>query len=321
VTRARVVRRSGSRKVARRIPGSQGVAAATDAAFERFLTASAARADRVLARRLADRPGTCRLGEAMRYAVFGGGKRLRPALVYLGCQAFGGDLRAADGAAAAVELVHTYSLVHDDLPCMDDDDLRRGRPTLHVKYDEATAVLGGDALHTEAFATIAALARPEHVGECVRILAEAAGLQGMVGGQVRDLDAEGAKPKAALVEQIHLGKTAALIAGSLELGAVAAGAPAAGRRLLRRYGLVVGLAFQVADDVLDVVGDAATLGKTPGKDAASGKMTYPAAVGLEQARAKARALSSQAARLAGRLGGPAEGLLRALPRFVTERTK
>lgn len=272
-------------------------------------------------RRLSWKRGPRSLIEAMRYAVFGGGKRLRPALVYLGNRAFGGNPKDVDGAAAAVEMVHTYSLVHDDLPCMDDDDLRRGRPTLHVKYDEAIAVLAGDALHTEAFATIAALCPPRCSPAIARALAEAAGPAGMVGGQVLDLQAEGKRPAAARVERIHLGKTAALIAGSLEMGAVGAAASASERRLLRRYGLAVGLAFQVADDILDVTGDAATLGKTPGKDAEAGKMTFPAAVGLERSRARAAVLARRAEALGRRLGGPAAHLLAALPAFVTERSQ
>ncbi|HKE00903.1 MAG TPA: polyprenyl synthetase family protein, partial [Planctomycetota bacterium] len=159
--------------------------------FLPFLDRAARRVERVLDRRLPANREPRRLVEAMRYALFGGGKRLRPALVYLGCRAFGGHERDVDGAAAAVEMIHTYSLVHDDLPCMDDDDLRRGRPTLHVKWDEATAVLAADALHTEAFATLVALSRPPLVPRLVESLAGAAGLEGMVGGQVLDLAAEG----------------------------------------------------------------------------------------------------------------------------------
>jgi geranylgeranyl pyrophosphate synthase len=275
----------------------------------------------VLDRRLRPGRGPGKLVNAMRYALFGGGKRLRPALVYLGCEAFGGDPRAVDGAAAAVEMIHTYSLVHDDLPCMDDDDLRRGRPTLHVKFDEATAVLAGDALHTEAFATLAELSEASLAPALVRTLAFAAGLEGMVGGQILDLAAEGRRPSAPIVEAIHRGKSAALIAASLEMGAIGARARAADLRRIREYGMIVGLAFQVADDVLDVVGDAATLGKTPGKDAKAGKMTYPAAVGLERSRARARELASRAVRLAESLGGPALPLLVALPTFVTDRSK
>lgn len=294
--------------------------AAAESLFVPFLIKHAARVERVLDRRLSPKREPQQLIEAMRYAIFGGGKRLRPGLVYLGCLTFDGKENTVDGAAAAVEMIHTYSLVHDDLPCMDDDDLRRGRPTVHIQYDEAAAVLAGDALHTEAFATIVALSDTKIAAELVETLAIAAGPSGMVGGQMLDLDAEGGKPKAALVEEIHRGKTAALIAASLEMGAIGAGASASQRRLISKYGFLIGLAFQVADDVLDVVGDAATLGKTPGKDVASGKMTYPAAVGLEASRKRARSLADEARSLARRLGGFQEKLLMELPRFVTERT-
>ena len=256
----------------------------------------------------------------MRYAVFGGGKRFRPALVYLGCRAFDGRERDVDGAAAAVEMVHAYSMIHDDLPCMDDDDLRRGRPTVHVKFDEAMAVLAGDALQTEAFETIVDLSRAELARDLVRALARAAGTRGMVGGQVEDLDAEGREPDARVARRIHLGKTAALIAASLEMGAIGARANAARRKQIRDYGMLVGLAFQVADDVLDVVGDAAALGKTPGKDAAAGKTTYPAAIGVESARALADALARRARRKAGAIEGEGRRLLEALPEFVVRRT-
>lgn len=293
---------------------------ATRAEFNQFLAESAKRVERVLDRQLSVKREPRQLIEAMRYAVFGGGKRLRPGLVYLGCRAFGGDIRKVDGAAAAVEMIHTYSLVHDDLPCMDDDDLRRGRPTLHIQFNEALAVLAGDALHTEAFATIVEMTDPAIAPAIIQSLAAASGLGGMVGGQVLDLDAEGRKPRAAAVEKIHLGKTAALIAASLEMGAIAAGATARERRAIFEYGRKVGLAFQVADDVLDITSDAATLGKTPGKDVAAGKMTYPAAVGLERSRARARMLAVEAVAIAQKLRSPEEMLLLQLPRFVTERS-
>ncbi|MBI3818761.1 MAG: polyprenyl synthetase family protein [Planctomycetes bacterium] len=290
------------------------------AEFLQFLSTSARRVESILKKRLASGRRPKRLVDAMRYAVFGGGKRFRPGLVYLGCRAFGGDLRSVDGAAAAVEMIHTYSLVHDDLPCMDDDDLRRGRPTLHIQFDEAMAVLAGDALHTEAFATIVEMTRPEIAPEIIKVLASAAGLEGMVGGQVLDLDNERERPRASLVEKIHLGKTAALIAASLEMGAIGAGAGRADRRRIRDLGLLVGLAFQVTDDVLDVTGDAATLGKTPGKDMAAGKMTYPAAVGLARARARARELCDAARSSAKAIGTRERKLLLEVPLFVTDRT-
>lgn len=291
-----------------------------EASFETFLERAAARVARVLERRLNWRRGPASLVRAMRYAVFGGGKRLRPALVYLGCDTFGGSWKVADGAAAAVELIHTYSLVHDDLPCMDDDKLRRGRPTAHVRFGEAMAILAADALHTEAFATLAEESPREVAPDLVSILARAAGPSGMVGGQVLDLEGEGRPPKVLLVERIHLGKTAALIAASLELGATAAGAGPLDRRRIRAYGEDVGLAFQIADDILDETGDAVTLGKTPGKDTAARKMTFPAAVGLDRAKARAMVLAAKARRRAARLPRTTRALLQTLPTFVTIRT-
>jgi geranylgeranyl pyrophosphate synthase len=289
--------------------------------FDAFLRASARRVEAVLDERLRLDRGPSTLLRAMRYAVFGGGKRFRPALVYLGCRTFGGPLSRVDGAAAAVEMIHTYSLIHDDLPCMDDDDLRRGRPTLHVKFGEAMAVLAGDALHTEAFATIAEMSEVESCQVLTRILARAAGPSGMVGGQVLDLRAEGRPPRARRVEEIHLGKTAALIAAALEMGAAGAGASAADRARIRRFGRDVGLAFQVADDILDLTSDAATLGKTPGKDVVAGKMTYPAAIGLRKSRQRAGALAARAQRMAQDLPRDTRSLLRTLPLFVTRRSK
>jgi geranylgeranyl pyrophosphate synthase len=298
----------------------RGARPQSDATFREFLAMSARRAEKVLTKRIPASREPRHLADAMRYALFGGGKRLRPALVYLGCLAFGGRVESVDGAAAAVEMIHTYSLVHDDLPCMDDDDLRRGRPTLHIQFDEALAVLAGDALHTEAFATMAELSPRAIAAELCLTLAIAAGPAGMVGGQVLDLEAEGKRPRAVRVEEIHRGKTAALIAASLEMGAIGAGAGLADRKRIREYGMLTGLAFQVADDILDVTGDAATLGKTPGKDVAAGKMTYPAAVGLASARKRARQLSDRACAMARKIGGPRQSLLLEVPRFVTERT-
>ncbi len=259
-----------------------------------------------------------RLHQAMRYSVFAGGKRLRPALVLAACRAVGGADVACAPALAAVEVLHTYTLVHDDLPAMDDDDLRRGRPTCHKAYDEATAILVGDALQALAFAAAAELG-----AEAVRILAEAAGSRGVVGGQQEDLDAEGSaidgSPACrARLERIHRGKTAALIRASCALGAVAGGATSAQRAALEVFGEDIGLAFQIADDVLDATADAATLGKTPGKDAAQGKLTYVAVHGLAAARAEAQRLETSAL-AALTLFGPAGEQLAALGRFVVER--
>jgi geranylgeranyl pyrophosphate synthase len=286
--------------------------------LEGFLEATRAWVDEELRRTLpppdaAPRP----LPEAMHYAVFGGGKRLRPALVRLVCRAFGGRDADAAAPAAAVELVHAYSLVHDDLPCMDDDELRRGRPTVHVVYGEALAVLVGDALLTAAFE---ALARAETADAparlaCARTLAGAAGALGMVGGQALDL-AGGAEDLGA-VEDVHRRKTAALIAAAAELGALAAGAPAPERGRVREYGTSLGLLFQAVDDLLDVTSDARTLGKTPGKDAALERRTLVAVLGVEGARRRAEELA-RAARGAGEALGWSPG---SLPLLLVERLR
>ncbi len=237
------------------------------------------------------------LHRAMRYALFGGGKRLRPALVRLFCHAFGGSDAQATRPAAALELIHTYSLVHDDLPCMDDDDLRRGRPTCHVEFGEATAVLVGDALQALAFEVLASGAASDAaaVSALVVALATAAGGSGMVGGQVLDLSLEvGAEKTLPAIVDMHARKTAALFGAACEMGAIAAGATADERAGALRFGRALGLAFQAVDDLLDVTGDAGTLGKTPGKDAALERATLVATVGLEQGRARARELAQEA---------------------------
>lgn len=259
-----------------------------------------------------------RLHEAMRYSVFAGGKRLRPALVLGACRAVGGTDADCAAAMAAVEVLHTYTLVHDDLPAMDDDDLRRGRPTCHKAFDEATAILAGDALQTLAFECAAALG-----ADAVTVLARAAGSRGVVGGQQDDLDAEGAvidgSPACrARLERIHRGKTAALIRASCALGAIAGRATPAQRAALERFGEDIGLAFQIADDVLDATADAKTLGKTPGKDAAQGKLTYVAVHGLDIARTEARRLEQSALAALAPFGAHADALA-ALGRFIVER--
>jgi len=261
-----------------------------------------------------------RLHRAMRYAVFGGGKRLRPALVRWSAEAFGGVCEAAERPAAAIELIHTYSLVHDDLPCMDDDALRRGRATVHVAFDEATAVLVGDALQALAFET---LARAERGGELCAVLARAAGAAGMVGGQVLDLALElggrgprvpaSTGPDVDAVLDMHARKTAALFSAAAEMGAVVAGASSAERGLAATFGRALGVAFQAVDDLLDVTGDARTLGKTPGKDAALERATLVAALGVEGARARAgelgRAAREALAALRWKEDGPAGRLI------------
>jgi geranylgeranyl diphosphate synthase type II len=260
-----------------------------------------------------------RLHEAMHYALFPGGKRLRPMLVLLGCQAAGGDPLRALPAAAALECLHTYSLVHDDLPCMDDDDLRRGRATCHKVYGDALALLAGDALLTLAFEG-AATAGAAAVAE----LARAAGSLGMVGGQVEDLAVEGDVGQHSLerVRWIHAHKTGALITASLLVGAHAAAAePVAAAVLepLRAFGDRLGLAFQIADDCLDLTGTAAELGKNPLADVALGKLTWPAMVGLPRSLATARELAEQAASLAAAITA-ATSAWRQVPRPALDAT-
>jgi len=235
-----------------------------------------------------------RLHDAMRHSVFSGGKRLRPCLCLLVHESLGGERHRALRAACALEMVHTYSLIHDDLPAMDDDDLRRGQPTCHKAFDEATAILAGDGLLTLAFETVARSELPAATtATVVEILSVAAGPSGMVLGQMRDLLAERealptSEQEIEAVEAIHSTKTAAMIAASIEIGAVTAGADDEIRKRLTRAGLHVGLAFQIIDDILDETATTSQLGKTAGKDSAGGKTTYPATIGLDASRAAAQ---------------------------------
>lgn len=264
-----------------------------------------------------------RLYQAMRYSVMNGGKRVRPLLVYAGCEALGGDPAQASGAACAVELIHAYSLVHDDLPAMDDDDLRRGQPTTHKAFDEACAILAGDGLQSLAFEVLADARRnPVSPGLCLQmlgLLARAAGPAGMVGGQAIDLGAVGQKLDQPALEQMHRHKTGALIEASVLLGALASGqASEAQLAALSRYAGAIGLAFQVQDDILDVESDTATLGKTQGADIARDKPTYPALLGLDQAKTYARELHDQALdALAG--FDESAAALRALAGYIIQR--
>ena len=261
-----------------------------------------------------------RLHAAMRHAALGGGKRIRPLLVYAAGSAFGGDIAALDAPAAAVELIHAYSLVHDDLPAMDDDDLRRGRPTVHVAFDEATAILAGDALQSLAFEWLAGADGADAVRVAMlRELALAAGARGRCGGQALDIDATGAAalPLQAL-ERLHAMKTGALLRVSVRLGAIAAGADAAQREALDRYAEALGLAFQIRDDLLDVESDSATLGKSVGKDAAQNKATFPALIGLEASRRRLQELAADMAAALAPFGARAAALA-ALGREVVER--
>jgi farnesyl diphosphate synthase len=234
------------------------------------------------------------LADAMRYAVLGGGKRMRPLLAYAAGEFSGAAVEAVDAAAASVELIHAYSLVHDDLPCMDDDTLRRGRPTTHIAFGEAMALLAGDALQALAFGVLARSALPQPAAGCA-LLAKAAGAIGMAGGQAIDLAETGSSLPLAALTNMHRLKTGALIGASVSLGAAAGGPqdPVA-RAALARYAAAAGLAFQVVDDVLDVEGTAATLGKTAGKDAQQGKTTFVTVMGLDAARAHAEALRQDA---------------------------
>ncbi len=249
-----------------------------------------------------------RLHEAMRYSLQAGGKRLRPVLVLATARLFGAKDDAALPAAVAIECLHTYSLIHDDLPCMDNDDLRRGRPTAHRQFDEATALLAGDALLTHAFALLAEgyAAQPALANALTRELADAAGSRRLIGGQMADLLAEKKPSTPAELEFIHLNKTAAMIEAALVLGGLVGGADPAAVAALRQAGRHLGLAFQIIDDVLDATADSATLGKTAGKDATAGKTTFVRLHGLETARRLAREHSDAAlAALRGLPGNPA----------------
>jgi geranylgeranyl diphosphate synthase type II len=251
-----------------------------------------------------------RLAAAMRYSVLGGGKRLRPLLCLLAAEACGAEAEAAVPAACALEMVHTYSLIHDDLPAMDDDDLRRGRPTCHKAFDEATAILAGDALLTLAFEVVATHTRPDAAAVgCVRVLAESAGAVGMVGGQMADLLAEGRSDGTAeALEAIHRRKTGALLRAALRMGAIIAGADAPRRAALDSYGRAVGLAFQIVDDLLDVQGDETKLGKRVGKDSELGKWTYPGFWGVDESRRRARQLADEAIAALAPLGSGGDRL-------------
>ena len=286
-----------------------------------FLNDTRQRLEDALGRALPD-PDTepRRLHQAMRHAVLGGGKRLRPALVLAACRCAGesSDERALP-AAVAVELIHAYSLVHDDLPAMDDDHLRRGQPTCHVAFDEATAILTGDALQTLAFETLSGINRPaEAVVAMVRELSAASGHRGMAGGQALDLDATGAHPSMEALETLHRRKTGALIEASLVLGAHCAGGDERFITSLRAFGRSIGLAFQVQDDILDVEGSSAVTGKPQGSDTAADKATYTALLGLDGARARLDELHRDALGHLGRIPGDAS-LLAALAAFIIER--
>lgn len=256
--------------------------------------------------------------QAMRYCVFNGGKRFRPILAYAACMAVKGRPDDADAVAAAVELIHAYSLVHDDLPAMDDDDLRRGQPTCHIRFDEATAILAGDALQTSAFAALLRHPVPEHLPWLLSELTCASGAQGMVAGQMIDLGSVGQTLDVTALENMHQHKTGALINASVRMGAIAGSAAKAQLTALTRYAQALGLAFQVQDDILDVEGDMAALGKQTGADAALDKPTYPALLGLDNAKLKAQELIDTGLNALDSFGSEAH-LLRELARYVIQR--
>ena len=261
------------------------------------------------------------LHRAMRYSTMSGGKRLRPILVIAGAEAVGGEAQMVLPTACAVELIHTFSLIHDDLPAIDNDTLRRGRPTCHVQFGEAVAILAGDALFASAFELIARNADTvpaERVVQVLHLVAEASGTRGMVGGQMVDIESEGKQADADTVEYIHRHKTAALIRASVVSGAILAGAEKRQVDALSRYGELTGLAFQIADDLLNVTGDPRKTGKAVGTDAARGKVTYPALFGVEASRQRAHQLVQEAIATLRPFGESAEPL-RAIAHLMVER--
>lgn len=261
-----------------------------------------------------------RLNDAMRYSLFSGGKRLRPILCIAGAEAVGGDRTTVMPVACALELIHTYSLIHDDLPCMDNDTLRRGKPTNHIAFDEATAILAGDSLLTEAFALLSLDMDIDSSRQLsiIRIISNAAGAGGMVGGQMADIVSEGRSGDIKMLEFIHRHKTACLISASVEAGGIACKGSREQTRALKRYGDNIGLAFQAMDDILDIIGDVKKLGKEPGVDQKSGKLTYPSLIGLEDTRKMVQTLINTAKKDISPLGDNARPLM-ALADYIIAR--
>jgi geranylgeranyl diphosphate synthase type II len=264
-----------------------------------------------------------RLHQAMRYALLAGGKRLRPILALAAAEAVGGDPAAILKEACALELIHTYSLIHDDLPAMDNDAVRRGMPTTHTVFGEALAILAGDALLTEAFVILSSClnscSNPQPTIEIIKLIAEAAGSRGLIGGQVVDLESEGKDIDEHLLEYIHSHKTGCLITASILLGATLAGGTPEQRSRLRDYGSAIGLAFQITDDILDVTESTQTLGKTAGSDQKKKKATYPALHGIEEARRRQHALYATALAALQPFDEKADAL-RYIARYIIERT-
>ncbi|MHB1033698.1 MAG: polyprenyl synthetase family protein [Pirellulales bacterium] len=270
-----------------------------------------------------DFDGGCpdRLREAVRYSLLAPGKRLRPLLAWMAAEACGGSPEAALPAACAVEMVHAYSLIHDDLPAMDDDDLRRGRPTNHKVFGEALAILAGDALLSLAFEVLARYVKPAEVAAaCSATLARAAGPEALVGGQADDLAAQASGGSPETLESIHHRKTGALIRASLRMGGLVSGADASTLSALDAYGVRLGLAFQIVDDLLDVRGDEQAVGKRVGKDSACGKLTFPGVLGVDESASRAEQAIAEAIASLAPLGAPAGGL-QSLARYVLERNR
>ena len=290
-----------------------------------YLKEQIARVDKALDEYLpkeSERPGS--LHKAMRYSIFAGGKRVRPILMLAACQAVGGDTERAIPAACAMEMIHTYSLIHDDLPAMDDDDFRRGNPTNHKVFGEAIAILAGDALLTEAFKLIsdprfAACCDPAARLAVIHEIAASAGSYGMVGGQVVDMESEGKSDiDLPTVQYIHTHKTGALIKASVVAGALLGGADRKKLSAITRYGEAAGLAFQIADDILDIEGTTEEIGKDAGSDQARGKATYPAVIGLASAREEARLMMDEAFKTLEIFGEEAEPL-REIAAYIVKR--
>ena len=294
--------------------------------LKEYLKQRKAMVDAALDRLLPHPAGTSgKVVEAMRYSLAAGGKRVRPILLMAGCDAVGGNHSTVLPAACALECIHTYSLIHDDLPAMDNDDLRRGKPTCHKVFGEAVAILAGDGLLTFAFELMSHPEMRDTIDartllDVVSVLADAAGVNGMVGGQTADILFEGKPVDAQILSFIHSHKTGAMIRASVEMGAMLGGGTPDQTGQLKRYGTALGLAFQVVDDLLDVVGDQEKIGKPVGSDLKNEKATYPALFGLEEARKKARELKEEA--LSSLTGfGPEAEPLRAIAAFVVERDR
>jgi len=275
-----------------------------------------------LSERLDSLAGSSRLAQAMRYSLMAGGKRLRPSLCLAAGEAVGGNAQMVLPIAGAIEMIHTYSLIHDDLPAMDDDELRRGQKTCHVAFDEATAILAGDALLTLAFQVLADMpaSRAEQALKVIRLIASAAGPSGMVQGQMLDMQSEGRQLTLRDLQHLHALKTGAMIEAAPVAGAIAAGGDSAAVNALGAYGKAIGLAFQVVDDILNVEGDPVVMGKAAGTDRSRRKNSFPALLGLEKSKEFAQNLVQSAVEALSGFGSEAEAL-RAIARYVIERKR